>query len=182
MNSKKSIKIMDDYAIIDISTNKYPDQHCLIDLEDVDKISKISWCYIDGKRAYGGSYKQHLMHRYIIGAKKGDIVDHINGNSLDNRKINLRFVTHQQNMWNNNKQKKIVKSKTGTKYVGVSISPISFKCNIKKPYVARMTINKKTVNLGYFETAEKAHEEYLKKAIEIKGEYFRNNDFLKVNT
>lgn len=41
-----------------------------------------------------------MLHRLIVKAPKGKVVDHINGNGLDNRKENLRIVTHRQNLWN----------------------------------------------------------------------------------
>lgn len=41
-----------------------------------------------------------LLHRLVISAKKGDIVDHKNRNPSDNRKINLRIVSHRENMMN----------------------------------------------------------------------------------
>src|SRR3990167_202325 len=46
-----------------------------------------------------------LMHRLIMGAKKGQIVDHVNRNGLDNRRANLRFVTVAQNRLNSAYQK-----------------------------------------------------------------------------
>ncbi|MFA5291844.1 MAG: HNH endonuclease signature motif containing protein [Phycisphaerae bacterium] len=58
--------------------------------------------------------KTTAMARIIVKAKKGQIVDHINRDPLDNRRCNLRIVTHRQNMLN-----RILKSSTG--FVGVSI-------------------------------------------------------------
>lgn len=56
-----------------------------------------------------------LLHRFVLKAIKGDpIVDHINGDKLDNRKENLRFITYMQN--SQNKQKK---EGTSSKYIGV---------------------------------------------------------------
>jgi hypothetical protein len=173
MNKKKKITLMGNYAIMDVSTKKYSNKCCLIDLEDIEKVSKINWSPNNNGYAHGGSYKRFLLHRYIMNAQKGQIIDHINGDIMDNRKANLRFVTHQQNHWNNKKEKTTITSKTGTKYVGVQLSPIALKCKLKKPYVARMTINKRTIYLGYFRTQEEASQVYLKKAIEVKGEYIR---------
>lgn len=47
--------------------------------------------------------KKLYMHREILGLEEGDnaIVDHINGDGLDNRQCNLRIVTHQENLKNN---------------------------------------------------------------------------------
>jgi hypothetical protein len=174
MNKKKPITIKENYAIVDISTKKFPNTHCIIDLEDIEKIKNINWSPNINGYAHGGSYKKFLMHRFILNAKKGQIIDHINGNILDNRKVNLRLVTHQQNLWNNTKNKSIVTSRTGTKYVGVSLSPVALRYKLKRPYVARMTVDNKTVNLGYYETPEQASNAYQQKAKEIKGQYIRN--------
>lgn len=45
-------------------------------------------------------YKTTRLHRHVMSAKEGQIVDHINGNKLDNRRENLRFVTERQNQAN----------------------------------------------------------------------------------
>lgn len=41
-----------------------------------------------------------LLHREIMGAKTGDLVDHINHDGLDCQRANMRFCTHAQNMMN----------------------------------------------------------------------------------
>lgn len=88
---------------------------------------------IDGKRRE----QNVLMHRLIMGAKEGEIVDHINNNSLDNRKENLRIVTHRQNQLNR-------VQKTSSKYPGVYFD------KSKNRFRSAITINKKRISLGSF--------------------------------
>lgn len=57
--------------------------------------------YVSGR--VGG--KHCLLHRLITNAPKGLVVDHIDGNGLNNRRSNLRVVTQQKNLWNRNMSK-----------------------------------------------------------------------------
>lgn len=76
----------------------------LVDREDKEKVSKYHWCLNEGKntdyaRAYvkeQGKWKTIIMHRLIVDAAKGEVVHHINGNGLDNRKCNLQCCTRSQ--------------------------------------------------------------------------------------
>lgn len=70
--------------------------------------------------------KQTFMHRLIMGAGEHDIVDHINGNPLDNRRENLRFVTKSQNAQNSRK----APSTTG--FIGVSLDKGYYRAYIKR--------------------------------------------------
>ena len=82
--------------------NRFGDQqHTLIDEEDVTVIGDRKWAvseqgYVVNRR--GG--KNTRLHREILNAKDGDIVDHINRNKLDNRKENLRFVSWDESAAN----------------------------------------------------------------------------------
>lgn len=69
----------------------------LIDRKDRELIGKVgSWCVDSGGYPMNGSVKTAL-HRFLLGKKKGLEIDHINGNKLDNRRSNLRFVLHREN-------------------------------------------------------------------------------------
>lgn len=102
-----------------------------------------------------------LMHRFIMQAKKGTEVDHINGNKLDNRLCNLRFVTRAENNMNRHEKK----TGTTSKYKGVCWR------HIPKRWKAYIKINKKQIHIGYFGTELEAAKAYDKKAVELFGEF-----------
>lgn len=86
-----------------------------------------------------GKMTTEFLHRKLTGAKKGDIVDHINGNTLDNRLCNLRIVTPKQNMMNR------------------KVKGYCFNKNLKK-WEVKIGIDYKTVIIGYFTSEEDAKE------------------------
>ena len=74
----------------------------LIDTSEVERIKQYKW-YITIRKSKLYCYgtiegKKIALHRFILNSN--NIIDHINGNSLDNRKCNLREVTQQQNSYN----------------------------------------------------------------------------------
>jgi len=89
---------------------------------------------------------------------------HINGCGLDNRKANLRPVTHAQNHQN---RRKI--SGTTSRYKGVSWY------KRRNRWHATIQINRKTKDLGYFEKEEDAAHAYDEAAKEAVGEFARLN-------
>ena len=95
--------------IIPLSKGKF----AIIDEDDFELISKYKWsatepdhrrCIYARTNIKGadGKYYTERMHRLILGMKKGDgkIVDHINGDGLDNRKSNLRISSSSDNAAN----------------------------------------------------------------------------------
>lgn len=100
---ENKILYSDGYAEIVIRNIKNADiASAIIDLDDIDIVSSIKWHYskTDGY-VYGYvSGKQIAIHRLVTNAPDGHDVDHINHNKLDNRKSNLRVVTHAQNLAN----------------------------------------------------------------------------------
>lgn len=80
----------------------------MVDDEDFDRISSFRWRANIAKRGIVYAVRQGprpersiiLMHRMIIGASYNEIVDHDDGNGLNNQKYNLRTASHQQNLGN----------------------------------------------------------------------------------
>lgn len=140
-----------------------------IDDGDADDLSRHKWVAIPKGRG-GGFYAGRTagrttiyMHRQILDARSGQIVDHINGNGLDNRRSNLRFVTAGQNAAN---------SAPGgaSGYRGVEKH-----YGRKKPWRARIVKDGRPRYLGIFETAEAAARAYDAAAKEHYGEFARLN-------
>ena len=134
----------------------------IVDDDDYEMLSKYKWCfnyagYAERRisKSLGGGIMR--MHRLIMNAQKGHMVDHINMNGLDNRKFNLRICTKSENMRNRNKTKV---NKSG--YKGVIFDKSLWP--LKKPWKAQIKINQKNVNLGRFSSKEGAAEAYNKAA------------------
>ena len=106
----------------------------------------------------------YMVHRlawlYVYGKWPKDQIDHKNLNKSDNRITNLREATNGQNCANRR---------------AFGVSGIKGACLHKKSgrWHAQITHNKKNISLGYYNTAEEAHAVYIKKAIELHGEYAR---------
>jgi hypothetical protein len=97
------------------------------------------------------------MHKVILEAPTGKVVDHINGDKLDNRRVNLRVVTQSQNSMN---RRPYENTKSG--YKGVTFS--------HGRWQARIGSNGIRKTLGYFKTAREAAEAYAIAAKDIQGE------------
>lgn len=81
--------------------------YAIIDDEDYDKIKHLRWrlSTIGYVTARDNVLKQEVyIHRLLLNAPNNLLVDHINKNKLDNRKINIRLVTKSQNAMNSKKQ------------------------------------------------------------------------------
>lgn len=119
--------------------------------------------------------KHYYCHRlawlYIYGKWPRKFIDHTNGNRCDNKINNLREANDSQNSMN---QKKPIVNTSGFK--GVCFDEM----RKKKKYYSQIKKNQKNYFLGYFFTAEEAHEAYCKKGGELHGEFF-NNGVVKTN-
>jgi hypothetical protein len=89
----------------------------IIDLDDVDRATAFNW-HAKGSGHYvyavaqNGESRQSL-HRLIADAPADKDVDHINGNTLDNRKCNLRVCEHGENMRNRRQDPEVTATRKG---------------------------------------------------------------------
>lgn len=142
------------------------DKYMLCDLEDWEKYKDLTWAIADGYACSNKSIdnpKRLKFHRLVMNPPKDMEVDHINHNTLDNRKENLRVVSHVANM---NNRKKQCNNKTGI-------------CGVVRRndmYYAQMCVNGKYISLGSYKTLEEA------KAAKIKGDYIYRLPFIEEGT
>jgi hypothetical protein len=137
------------YVYIDVSTNTYKDAVCKVDLCDYDKVCSIRW-WAYGKKG-GNIYvqgiiegKQESIHRFINKTPENLVTDHINGDGLDNTRLNLRTVTSL----GNSKNRRISSNNTSG-HMGV-------KLNKNNTYYAYIMVDNKQINLGTYSNFEDA--------------------------
>jgi hypothetical protein len=138
----------------------------LVDDEDFEEINKHKWYYV--KR--GGGYAARkvcgvnfYMHRFILNTPNGMETDHVNGDSLNNTRCNLRICTHSQNL--KNQRLSINKNR----YKGVSFA------SREKKWRTTIGVNMKKIHIGYFDDAELAARAYDEAAKKYFGEFARLN-------
>lgn len=147
----------------EILVDKEFEQYILSNIWHVRKTSsgQIYFYHFDHK-------KRISLHRYITNCPKGMVVDHINGNTLDNRKENLRICTNKENAYNQKKHK----GNRHSKYKGVT-----FRKELKsKPWEAMIYKDYKSKRLGYFATEIEAAKAYNMAAAEAYGQFAKLNE------
>lgn len=109
------------------------------------------------------------MHRVLVNAIDGEMVDHINMIRLDNRKSNLRKCSYAENAWNRKKPKP--RTSESSKYKGVSFE----KKGSYERYKAEIRVNQKRISLGSFTNERDAALAYNEAAKKYHGEFARLN-------
>lgn len=115
-----------------------------VDIEDYEKIKNYCWLkhktngyIISNTYKINGKKKEIKLHRLIMDAKDGDIIDHINGQKTDNRKSNLRFCNAYQNGMNSTNKTKNISGQKGVYYIKRDDS-----------WLADISVNGKRIRLG----------------------------------
>lgn len=138
----------------------------LVDDDDYDRLMACgSWHYGQGyaRREFraNGKRKGVLMHRFIVGEPDGLIIDHIDGDPLNNQRANLRLCTHSQNV--RNQKSPHSNSKSGVKGVYWSVARGKWQADIR--------VNGKTIHLGRFTELLEAAEAYNAASAKYHGEF-----------
>lgn len=156
-------------------------KYAMVDDNNYDLLIESKWHYSKGYAVtYDKVNKKHIrMHRLIMHTPEHLFVDHINHDTLDNQKHNLRNCTHRDNM-RNYKPRGGTSKYTGVhlqidkpKYINKSGTIISYDPYIR--WMSRITINNKKIVLGRFKTEIEAAIAYNEAAKKYFGQYANLN-------
>lgn len=163
------LRKLNKYKIMDNNVYVYFNNiqdYFICDLDDFYKIKDFTWWAKYSKWGYYAvatiGDKKVRLHRMIVNCPDGMQVDHINGNTLDNRKCNLRVVTNQQNSINSCKP-----SNNTSGYKGVYLD------KQRRKWVANIKVDYKTIYLGRFDNINDAIKAREEAEIKYFGEYRR---------
>jgi HNH endonuclease len=149
----------------------------IVDDADYEWLSKHNWHASPAgrKTKYWYAYRNCSgrsplsMHREIMGNPEGMLVDHINGNTLDNRRENLRLCTKSDNKRNS---RKCTREHKGKKYKGIGFDG---RCSEGTYWAAVYVNGKKIYKTNKFRAPEEAARAYDELATEHYGEFANLN-------
>jgi hypothetical protein len=140
----------------------------VVDNDDYHSLNQFSWFYTNSgyaRCAYSqnGKLRYLYMHRVIMAARRGQLVDHIDGDRLNNTRANLRIVTANENNWNRARNQN-----SSSPYKGVTLD--------SRGWQARIRYYTQSIHLGYFTDGALAAQVYDTAAQLFFGEYARLNN------
>jgi len=149
-------------------------QYAIVDDSDFKELNKHKWCVnwnkktnekyairvISKKIHPSGKQTRVSMHGTIVGVIGGGIVDHINHNTLDNRKCNLRIVTKSQNAMNQKKRSLNTSGSIGVHFID--------KLN---KWCSTIAVDGHKIHLGLYSNIKNAIESRREAEIKYFGEY-----------
>lgn len=137
----------------------------IVDAQDAEIVQQYRWFYLGS--GYAARYasgskgrKMTLMHRELMGAGPDQLVDHVNHDGLDNRRVNLRVCSKAENQRN---QRRNSKNTTGHK--GVSYDKVRGK------FAANIQVDGRQIALGRFDAIEDAVSAYEVAAKRYHGDF-----------
>jgi hypothetical protein len=148
----------------------------VVDDEDYHLVADKKWTAVVYNRCHrvyathyfrddGGKVRAIAMHRLLVKVAPGMVVDHINGDALDNRRENLRICTTAENLRNRKPHKRF--KNPHIKYKGV--------CPYGEKFAAKICIDKKQRTIGVFDTQIAAARAYDAEAKRLHGNFARVN-------
>jgi hypothetical protein len=149
------------------------DKYAIVDDSDYVFLNKNKWCLNSrpgrklsyAKRAItleNGKQKFISMHSLLIDTPKGMVVDHIDGDGLNNQRKNLRICSHTQNTRNASLSKR---NKSGSKGIFWNKTNNKWKVSIG--------VDKKLLHIGYFINKEEAQKAYRNASLIYHKEFSR---------
>lgn len=127
-------------------------QHAIVDDSDFEYVNSFKWCASKNTRGGGEFYavrrspSHRMMHRLILNAKSGQYVDHINHNTLDNRRSNIRLCSAAEN----GRNRRGANSNSVSGILGIEWIESRHK------WAAKMRIGGKPALIGRYATKEEA--------------------------
>ena len=162
----RPIRVEGDKAYVPLTQGK----EAIIDKEDIDKVSQYTWFAVKNGCRYATTAARNAenrvvniaMHRLIMDNPVGFEIDHVDGDGLNNTKLNLRLATRQQNAFN------LKKPKNNTSgFKGVSW------CQASNRWKATISVNRVRHHLGFYNTKEQAYQAYCQASERFHGEFGR---------
>jgi hypothetical protein len=137
----------------------------LVDPQDAHILEDVKWSAAVGGKYHIGRVGGRVvyLHRLLVGAAKGQLVDHINGNTWDNRRANLRVCNRSES--NSNRR---AKRTSNAPFKGITLTKSG-------RWLAQIMKNKTYHRIGLFDSAEDAAAAYDRKAGELHGQFARTN-------